>query len=57
MSYLRLVRSGAPATLPESDCLDLYDRELDYLFATLQRFGARASELEDLLQEIFIVLY
>jgi RNA polymerase sigma-70 factor (ECF subfamily) len=57
MGYLRLVRSGVPAPSPESDCLDLYDRELDYLFATLQRFGARASEMEDLLQEIFIVLY
>jgi RNA polymerase sigma-70 factor (ECF subfamily) len=57
MGYLRLVRSGVPATSPESDCLDLYDRELDYLFATLQRFGARAGEMEDLLQEIFIVLY
>lgn len=57
MAYLRLIRSGAPATSPESDCLDLYDRELDYLFATLQRFGARASEVDDLLQEIFIVLH
>ena len=57
MGNLRLVRSGVPATSPESDCLDLYDRELDYLFATLQRFGARAGEMEDLLQEIFIVLY
>jgi RNA polymerase sigma-70 factor, ECF subfamily len=57
MAYLRLVRSGAPAPSPESDCLDLYDRELDYLFATLQRFGARATEMDDLLQEIFIVLH
>jgi RNA polymerase sigma-70 factor (ECF subfamily) len=57
MAYLRLIRSGAPATSPESDCLDLYDRELDYLFATLQRFGARASEMDDLLQDIFIVLH
>jgi len=57
MGYLRLVRSGAPAPSPESDCLELYDRELDYLFATLQRFGAGASEIDDLLQEIFIVLH
>jgi RNA polymerase sigma-70 factor (ECF subfamily) len=57
MGYLRLVRSGSPTTGPGSDCLDAFDRELDYLFVLLQRFGVSSSEIEDLLQEIFVVLY
>ncbi|HVZ85433.1 MAG TPA: sigma-70 family RNA polymerase sigma factor [Polyangia bacterium] len=57
MGYLRLVRQGDPAGSPEGDCLDAFDRELDYLFVLLQRFGARPAEIEDLLQDIFVVLY
>jgi RNA polymerase sigma-70 factor (ECF subfamily) len=55
MGYLRLVRSALPTT--ESSCLDAFDRELDYLFETLRRLGARPREIEDLAQEIFIVLH
>jgi RNA polymerase sigma-70 factor (ECF subfamily) len=54
---LRLIRSPPPAPAPETDCLQTYDRELDYLYATLQRLGARRGEAEDLLQEIFLVLH
>ncbi|HSS37795.1 MAG TPA: sigma-70 family RNA polymerase sigma factor, partial [Polyangia bacterium] len=42
---------------PESDCLQAYDRELDYLFETLQRLGASPREVEDLAQEVFIILH
>jgi len=38
-------------------CLEAYDRELDYLLATLRRLGARGTEAEDLAQEVFIVLH
>lgn len=34
-----------------------FDQELDYLFETLRRLGARPRELEDLAQEVFVVLY
>lgn len=34
----------------------MFDRELDYIFATLQRVGARSCDMEDLIQEIFVVL-
>ncbi len=57
MRHLRLVRSGDPVRGPGADCVDAYDRELDYLYAAVQRFGARGAEIEDLLQEIFVVLY
>jgi len=57
MGYLRLVRSGAPVTPPGAECLDAFDRELDYLFVLLQRLGVRSIDIEDLLQEIFVVLY
>jgi RNA polymerase sigma-70 factor, ECF subfamily len=57
MVSLRLVRSPPPVAAPSSDCLSTFDRELDYIFGTLQRLGARPVDWEDLLQEIFVVLY
>jgi RNA polymerase sigma-70 factor, ECF subfamily len=57
MGYLRLVHSAAPATAPENACLDAFDRELDYIFATLQRLGAAPHEVEDLAQDVFVVLH
>lgn len=56
MGYLRLVRSGVPAPSQDGACLDAFDQELDYLFVLLQRFGARPAEIEDLLQDIFVIL-
>jgi RNA polymerase sigma-70 factor (ECF subfamily) len=41
---------------PES-CLDTFDRELDYVFGTLQRLGARPGDIDDLLQDVFMALY
>jgi len=57
MGYLRLVHSAEPPPAPESSCVEAYDRELDYLFETLQRLGAGAREVEDLAQEVFVVLH
>ena len=56
-AHLRSVPAGLASTSPESDCLEAFERELDYLYATLQRMGAGAAEIDDLLQEIFMVLY
>ena len=56
MGYLRLVRSD-PVTQAGAECLAAFDRELDYLFVLLQRFGVHSIEIEDLLQEVFVVLY
>ena len=59
MGSLRSIRPALPLPLPtpESSCFDAFDRELDYLFGTLQRLGARRGDMDDLLQDIFLILY
>ena len=57
MSSLRLLRSPSPPAAPDGTCLDAFDRELDYIFVTLQRVGARPADMEDLLQEMFLILH
>ena len=57
MPSLRLIRSPPPPPAPAADCLETFERELDYLFGTLQRLGARPGDVEDLLQEIFLALH
>lgn len=56
MVSLRLIRSPPPSPAPKGDCLETFDRELDYVYGTLQRLGARPGDLEDLLQEVFVAL-
>jgi len=58
VGYLRTARSSAPT--PETaapSCVELFDAELDYIFATLRRLGATRTETEDLAQEVFVVLH
>ena len=57
MGHLRQVRSAVPADDTETTCLGAYERELDYLLVTLRRLGASPSDVEDLAQEVFLVLY
>ena len=57
MGYLRVVSPPAAAPTLESACLDAFERELDYLFETIRRLGARPSEIEDLVQDVFVVLH
>jgi len=57
MGYLRLVHSAPPVPTPEHACLAAFDRELNYIFATLQRLGVDPGEIEDLAQEVFMVLH
>lgn len=57
MVSLRLVHSRARAPADDGGCLETYDRELNYLYGTLQRLGARPADIEDLLQEVFVVLH
>lgn len=56
MAYLRQVRSVPRETEREATCVAVYERELDYLFETLQRLGASPREIEDLAHEVFLVL-
>lgn len=57
MAYLRLARSNPPQPAEEDPCIQAFDRELDYIFETLRRLGVRASEVEDLAHEVFVVLH
>lgn len=57
MGYLRLVHSPLPQPASENSCFEAYERELDYLFATLRRLGAAPREVEDLAQEVFMVVH
>jgi RNA polymerase sigma-70 factor, ECF subfamily len=57
MASLRSLRSISPLPAPDTGCLDAFERELDYLFGTLQRLGARPADVDDLLQDIFVILY
>jgi PAS domain S-box-containing protein len=45
--------AGAKAT---EHCIEAFDAELDYLFASLRRLGARPAEIEDLAQQVFALL-
>jgi RNA polymerase sigma-70 factor, ECF subfamily len=56
VSYLRQAPAPAPAP-SEHACVAAFDQELDYIFASLRRLGARGGEIEDLAQEVFIVLH
>lgn len=41
----------------DPDCLAAFKNEFDYLFRTMRRLGVPASEIEDLLQEVFLVVF
>jgi RNA polymerase sigma-70 factor (ECF subfamily) len=41
---------------PDEACLDAFQRELDYIYRTLQRLGTAPSEVEDLAQDVFLAL-
>jgi RNA polymerase sigma-70 factor (ECF subfamily) len=55
--YLRLVRTPPPDAVPEDACVQAFDRELDYVFATLRRLGAPREDIEDLAHDVFMVLF
>ena len=50
-----LVDQDATASA-QAACLQAFARELDYLGRTLRRLGAPASDIEDLVHEVFLVL-
>ncbi|HXK16240.1 MAG TPA: hypothetical protein VNG33_00450 [Polyangiaceae bacterium] len=47
--------AGSPLAQPD-DCLQAYQRELDYLIGSLRRIGVPASDIEDVLHEVFLVM-
>ena len=57
MGHLRPVRSVPREPELETSCLAVYERDLDYLYESLQGLGARPFEIEDLAQEVFLILH
>ena len=57
MGTLHFLRAVAPRPEADTSCFQAFARDLDYLYWTLQRLGARPSDTEDLLQDIFAVLH
>ena len=47
--------AGSPP-VEAGDCLQVYQRELDYLIGSLRRLGVPASDIEDVLHEVFLVM-
>jgi RNA polymerase sigma-70 factor, ECF subfamily len=46
-----------PVASPDDEaCLRVFQDELDYIHATLRRLGTHPSDVEDLVQEVFLVL-
>ena len=56
MAYLRLVRPPAAERVADHECVQAFDRDLDYIFGTLRRLGAPPAEVEDLAHDVFVVL-
>jgi RNA polymerase sigma-70 factor (ECF subfamily) len=40
----------------DAACLHAFQRELDYIYATLRRLGAAASDIDDRVQDVFVAL-
>lgn len=47
---------GSP-TAKGDECFDVYQRELDYLFGSLRRLGVPQRDIEDVVHEVFLVMY
>jgi RNA polymerase sigma-70 factor, ECF subfamily len=46
-----------PEVSERPDCLGGFQRELDYLCRTLRRLGVAASDVEDVVHEVFLVMH
>ncbi len=61
MNHLRLVSSTAqparPQPVADHPCLGAFQLEFDYIVRSLRRLGVRRDDVEDLVQEVFMVLH
>lgn len=56
MSHLRLLSSAPPQLTRDEECLDAFQKELDYIYRSLRRLGTPPAEVDDLAQEVFLAL-
>ena len=54
--HLRFLPQPAAQAAPDEACLAAFQEQLDYVWGTLRRFGTPPSEVEDLVQEVFLAL-
>jgi RNA polymerase sigma-70 factor, ECF subfamily len=47
---------AGPTPIEAGGCLEVYQRELDYLIGSLRRLGVPFSDVEDVLHEVFLVM-
>jgi RNA polymerase sigma-70 factor (ECF subfamily) len=51
------VMASTDVTAHKPDFADLFEREFDYVWFTLRRFGVSARDLEDVTHDVFIQVY
>ncbi len=56
-STLPVATAGLPGSGGPLDVRAIHDAHADFVFATLQRFGVRDADLDDLMQEVFVVVH
>ena len=49
-------RSPQSQPSPDEDCLNMFQKQLDYIHRTFRRLGVSSWEIEDLAQDLFLVL-
>jgi RNA polymerase sigma-70 factor (ECF subfamily) len=49
-------KSADFSAVEAEDCLQVYQRQLDYLIGSLRRLGVPSSDIEDVLHEVFLVM-
>jgi RNA polymerase sigma-70 factor (ECF subfamily) len=58
MNVFTLLKAPEETALPpEPSVEDVYRSHADFVWTALQRFGIRAEDLDDVLQEVFVVVY
>jgi DNA-directed RNA polymerase specialized sigma24 family protein len=53
---LHFVSPPRSTTADDQNCLDTFQRELDFVYRSLRRLGTTPSDVEDLAQEVFLAL-
>src|SRR6478735_165833 len=48
---------AGPTPVGADDCFQVYERELDYLLASLRRLGVPQRDVEDVVHEVFLVMH
>ena len=56
MNNLHFISPPRSRTADDENCLDAFQRELDFVCRSLRRLGTAASDVEDLVQEVFVAL-